>query len=97
MFALFSFAAFFAGCSDDPAAVDSPVQNVSVEVDITAKPADRITRATDETQIKDLNVYLFGKNNTFKLHIYTHSRRSCCSNVPSGSTTYISLRISMPT
>lgn len=73
MLALFSFTAFFAGCSNDPAAVDSPVQNVSVEVDITAKPADRITRATDETQIKDLNVYLFGKTNTFKLHIYTQS------------------------
>ena len=73
MLALFSFAAFFASCSDDPAAVDSPVQNVSVEVDITAKPADRITRATDETRIKDLNVYLFGKTNTFKLHIYTQS------------------------
>lgn len=59
----------------DKTAVDSPTRNVSVEVGITAKPADRITRATEETQIKDLNVYLFGKSSTFKHHIYTKSTR----------------------
>ena len=63
----------FTGCIHDKTAVDSPTRNVSVEVGITAKPADRITRATEETQIKDLNVYLFGKSSTFKLHIYTQS------------------------
>ena len=55
--------------------MDSHIRNVSVEVGVTARPADRITRATDETQIKDLNVYLFGKSSTFKHHIYTKSTR----------------------
>lgn len=73
MFALLSVAAFFASCSDDHTAVDSPIQKVSIEMDVTARPVDCITRATDETRIKDLNVYLFGKSNTFKLHIYTPS------------------------
>lgn len=73
LFILFPLSVLFSGCIHDKTAVDSPIRNVSVEVGITAKPADRITRATEETQIKDLNVYLFGKSNTFKLHIYTQS------------------------
>ena len=56
----------FTGCIHDKTAADAPIKNVSVEVGITARPADRITRATDETQIKDLNVYLFGKSNTIQ-------------------------------
>ena len=73
LFALLSLSIWFTGCIHDKTAADAPIKNVSVEVGITARPADRITRATDETQIKDLNVYLFGKSNTFKLHIYTQS------------------------
>lgn len=73
LFILLSLSIWFTGCIHDKTAADSPIQTVSVEVGITARPADRITRATDETQIKDLNVYLFGKSSTFKLHIYTQS------------------------
>ena len=75
LFILFPLSVLFTGCMHDKTAVDSPIRNVTVEVGITAKPADRITRATDETQIKDLNVYLFGKSSTFKHHIYTKSTR----------------------
>lgn len=73
LFLLVPLSVVFTGCIHDKTTVDSPIQNVSVEVGVTAKPVDRITRATDEMQIKDLNVYLFGKSNTFKLHIYTQS------------------------
>ncbi|WP_302582516.1 DUF4906 domain-containing protein [Alistipes shahii] len=73
LFTLLSLTVWLTGCIHDKTAADAPIKNVSVEVGITARPADRITRATDETQIKDLNVYLFGKSNTFKLHIYTQS------------------------
>lgn len=73
LFALLSLSIWFTGCIHDKTAADAPIKNVSVEVGVTARPAERITRATDEMQIKDLNVYLFGKTNTFKLHIYTQS------------------------
>ena len=73
LFLLVPLSVVFTGCIHDKTTVDSPIQNVSVEVGVTAKPVDRITRVTDEMQIKDLNVYLFGKSNTFKLHIYTQS------------------------
>lgn len=73
LFILVPLSVLFTGCIHDKTTVDSPIRNVSVEVGVTAKPVDRITRATEETQIKDLNVYLFGKSNTFKLHIYTQS------------------------
>ena len=56
LFALLSLSIWFTGCIHDKTAADAPIKNVSVEVGITARPADRITRATDETQIKDLNV-----------------------------------------
>lgn len=73
LFALLSHTVWLTGCIHDKTAADAPIKTVSVEVGITARPADRITRSTDETQIKDLNVYLFGKSSTFKLHIYTPS------------------------
>ena len=73
LFTLLSLTVWLTGCIHDKTAADAPIKNVSVEVGVTARPAERITRATDETQIKDLNVYLFGKTNTFKLHIYTQS------------------------
>ena len=70
---MLSLTVWLTGCIHDKTAADAPIKNVSVEVGVTARPAERITRATDEMQIKDLNVYLFGKTNTFKLHIYTQS------------------------
>ena len=70
---MLSLTVWLTGCIHDKTAADAPIKNVSVEVGVTARPAERITRATDEMQIKDLNVYLFGKSNTFKLHIYTQS------------------------
>lgn len=73
LFTLLSLTVWLTGCIHDKTAADAPIKNVSVEVGVTARPAERITRATDEMQIKDLNVYLFGKTNTFKLHIYTQS------------------------
>lgn len=61
------------GCVCDKTTIDTSVKTVSVELDVTAESAACITRATDETRIKDLNVYLFGRTNTFKYHLYTQS------------------------
>ena len=62
------------GCATDLAATTTPpTRSVKVELQFSPDPAERITRATDEEAIRDINLYLFGRSNGQSLHFYSRS------------------------
>ena len=62
------------GCATDLAATATPpTRSVKVELQLSPDPAERITRATDEEAIRDINLYLFGRSNGQSLHFYSRS------------------------
>lgn len=64
-----------AGCADANEATipAKPPQLVVVEIPLVPEAVQVISRATEESVIKDVNLYLFGKSNGLKFHFYTQS------------------------
>ena len=60
-------------CAADLATTITPPATVKVELHLQPDPAQQITRATDESSIRDVNLYLFGRTNAQSLHLYSHS------------------------
>lgn len=54
----------------DPLPPDAPGRTVTVELSVRAEALRAVTRATDEESVRDINLYLFGRDNGFSLHRY---------------------------
>ncbi len=63
-------------CRDtDPLPPDAPDRTVTVELSVRAEALRTVTRTTDEEAIRDLNLYLFSRDNGFSLHRYGSATR----------------------
>lgn len=64
-----------AGCADAYEATipAKPPQLVVVEIPLVPEAVQVISRATEESAIKDVNLYLFGKSHGLKFHFHTQS------------------------
>ena len=60
-------------CSALPDEIPSAHKQTSVEMRITPERADAITRSADENAIEDVNLYLFGKDGSSTIHLYSTS------------------------
>lgn len=60
-------------CSALPDEIPSVHKQTSVEMRITPERTDAITRSADENAIEDVNLYLFGKDGSSSIHLYSTS------------------------
>jgi len=63
------------GCRDNGLTTMVPPRLVKVGATIHPEEMLPLTRATDEDVVTDVNLYLFGRNNTVSLHKYTTGSR----------------------
>lgn len=62
-------------CSTSQPEAEPVCGRTAVELRISAEGADSGTRTTDEESVADVNLYLFGKDNSTSLHLYSASAR----------------------
>lgn len=80
---------FLCACHEEelqPAPIPDTVQ---VEFSVQPEAVQIITRATDETGIADVNLYLFSRYDAKPLHLYTASPHICFSCTPGDYVLYI--------
>ena len=61
------------GCVADRTSVIDEANTVQVEMRVRYEGMTVVTRAADENAIADVNLYIFGKDNTSSLHLYSPS------------------------
>lgn len=68
-----SAAMAFCGCITDRTSVIADTKTVHVEMNVTSEGMTVVSRTSDKDIIEDVNLYIFGKDNTSSLHLYTQS------------------------
>ena len=61
------------GCVADRTSVIDEANTVQVEMRVRYEGMTVVTRTADENAIEDVNLYIFGKDNTSSLHLYSPS------------------------
>ena len=61
------------GCNQDNTQDTSDPRSVAIEIKIQPDKLGKITRATDEMSIKDVNIYLYNDKGEIILHRYQTS------------------------
>ena len=85
------------GCRDNGLTTMVPPR--LVKVGATIHPEEMmlpLTRATDEDAVTDVNLYLFGRNNTVSLHQYTTGSRVEFACPPGNYMLYVCLLYTSP-